>query len=121
VAEAVAAWFGDPDHRAMVAALRDAGVRTSLGEDEGPVDGPLAGRSFVITGTLESGSREAAQERIEALGGKVVGSVSGKTSYLVAGASPGSKLAKAERLGVDVLDEAAFEALLARASAGDGA
>jgi DNA ligase (NAD+) len=113
VAEAVAAWFGDPDHRALVDGLRRAGVRLELAPDEGPTEGPLTGSTFVITGTLESGSRDDAAARIEALGGKVVGSVSGKTTYLVSGGSPGSKLAKAERLGVTVLDEAAFESLLA--------
>jgi DNA ligase (NAD+) len=73
---------------------------------------PLAGKAFVITGTLEGLSREEAEERIVALGGKVTGSVSKKTSYLVVGAEPGSKLDKAQALGVPTLDEAAFLGLI---------
>ena len=77
-------------------------------------EGPLAGQTFVLTGTLSSMTREQAKERLEALGAKVSGSVSRKTSHLVVGADPGSKLAKAEALGVPVLDEDAFLELLAR-------
>jgi len=76
------------------------------------VAGPLAGRTFVLTGTLPSMSREAAAAKIEALGDKVSGSVSKKTGYVIAGADAGSKLAKAQKLGVPVLDEAQFLALL---------
>ena len=75
-------------------------------------EGPLAGKTFVITGTLPNLSRDDATERIEDAGGKVTGSVSKKTSYVVAGASPGSKLAKAEKLGVPVIDEAGLLGLL---------
>ncbi|MDQ2069156.1 NAD-dependent DNA ligase LigA [Natronospira bacteriovora] len=76
-------------------------------------NGALAGKTFVLTGTLPSMTREEAKERIEAAGGKVTGSVSGKTDYLVAGESAGSKLAKAEKLGVEILDQAGLERLLA--------
>ncbi|MBL8220062.1 MAG: NAD-dependent DNA ligase LigA, partial [Bryobacterales bacterium] len=74
--------------------------------------GPLAGKVFVITGTLPSMSREEAKARIEAAGGKVTDSVSKKTSYLVAGEAAGSKLTKAQTLGVPVLDEEALQALI---------
>ena len=72
----------------------------------------LAGLTFVLTGTLEARTRDEAAAEIEARGGKVVGSVSKKTSYVVVGESPGSKLAKAEQLGVTILDEPAFDQLL---------
>jgi DNA ligase (NAD+) len=85
-------------------------------EVEGPPpgDGPLAGKTFVLTGTLPDLTREEATERILAAGGKVTSAPSKKTDYLVAGASPGSKLEKAERLGVPVLDEPGLLELLSR-------
>ena len=100
--------------RALIADLRELGLRF---EEEGPPpgEGPLAGRTFVLTGTLPDLTREQAQERIAAAGGKVTGSVSKKTDFLVAGDSPGSKLAKAEKLGVPVLDEAGLLELLPQA------
>src|SRR5205807_316494 len=96
--------------RDLIADLKTQGVRL---EEEGPPpgEGPLAGTTFVLTGTLPTLTREEATERVVAAGGKVTGSVSKKTSYVVAGDSPGSKLANAERLGVAVLDEAGFRAL----------
>jgi DNA ligase (NAD+) len=113
LAAAVRTWFDEPHNRDLITRLREAGVRT-VGERKVAPAGPqpLAGQSFVITGTLDSLSREAAAERIEALGGKVIGSVSKKTSYLVVGADPGSKLDKAQTLGVPTLDEAAFLRLI---------
>ena len=74
--------------------------------------GPLAGNTFVLTGTLSAFTREEASQKIQKLGGKVTSSVSKKTSYVVAGADPGSKLTKAGKLGVPVLDENAFLKLL---------
>jgi DNA ligase (NAD+) len=112
IAEAVAVWFADPDHQALVAALSEAGVRLELGPDELPAaGGPLEGKTFVITGTL-SRARAEIESEIAAAGGKVTGSVSSKTDYVVAGEAAGSKLAKAQKLGVEVLDEAGLAALL---------
>ena len=109
----------DEQMLALIEALRPY-VRL---EEEGPPPGagPLAGKSFVLTGTLPDLTREQAHERILAAGGRVVSGVSKKTDYLVAGESPGSKLEKAERLGVPVLDEPGLLALLdGGAAGGDG-
>ncbi len=113
IAEAVAGWCADPERQAEVAALRAAGVTLELAADELPVeDGPLSGKTIVVTGTLEGFSRDEAKAAIERLGGKTTDSVSKKTSYVVVGASPGSKVAKAEKAGVPILDEAGFRELL---------
>ena len=113
IAEAVAGWCADPERQAEVAALRAAGVTLELSQDELPVGGgPLSGQTIVVTGTLEGFSRDEAKAAIERLGGKTTDSVSKKTSYVVVGASPGSKVAKAEKAGVPILDEAGFRELL---------
>ncbi len=112
-AEFVAEWFADEENRALVEELRSLGLQMEAGEAERPIEGPLSGRQYVITGTLETWSREQAKTALEALGAKVSDSVSGKTSGVIAGESPGSKLQKAEKLGVPVLSEADLRALLA--------
>jgi DNA ligase (NAD+) len=101
----------DEQMLALIADLREQGLRF---EEEGPPpgEGPLAGKTFVLTGTLPTVTREQATEAIIAAGGRVTGSVSRKTDYVVAGESPGSKLAQAERLGVAVIDEERLQALL---------
>ena len=111
VAELIARQLADEQMRSLIADLRELGLHF---EQEGPPpgEGPLRDMTFVLTGTLPDLTREQAQERIMAAGGKVTGSVSRKTSYVVAGASPGSKLAKAEKLGVPVLDEGGLLELL---------
>jgi DNA ligase (NAD+) len=111
VAAHVAAFFASQEHRRVISTLRDKGVSWPDIEAAGKSQ-PLAGRTFVITGTLESMTREAAQEALTARGAKVAGSVSRKTSYVVAGSEAGSKLAKARELGVAVLEEQEFLKLL---------
>jgi DNA ligase (NAD+) len=98
--------------RALIEDLRALGLRFAA-EGPAPGEGPLAGKTLVLTGTLPEWSREQATERIMAAGGRVTGSVSKNTDYLVAGESAGSKLQKAERLGVAVIDEAALREILA--------
>ncbi|HKQ69562.1 MAG TPA: NAD-dependent DNA ligase LigA [Polyangiaceae bacterium] len=110
IAKAAREYFDRPATKVVLEKLRRAGVR--LMEERKKPGGPLSGKSFVITGTLEAFSREVAKERIEALGGKVTSGLSKKTDFLVVGESPGSKLEKASKLGVLVLDEAAFKNLL---------
>ena len=106
VAGSIARFFAEPHNREVVGQLRAAGITWA---DSAPVQAasaPLAGKTFVLTGTLPTLSREAAKEMIEASGGKVAGSVSKKTDYVVAGAEAGSKLIKAQELGLRILDEA---------------
>jgi DNA ligase (NAD+) len=111
VARNVAAYFQDPDNAAIVDRLLAAGISWPA---PAPLDvhSELTGKTFVLTGTLQALTREAAEEAIVRLGGKVSGSVSKKTNYVVAGAEAGSKLRKAEQLGVAVLDEAEFLRML---------
>jgi len=116
VAQSIRTFFDQPHNREVVEQLRACGVHwdeSAVADAAAPK--PLAGKTFVLTGTLPHWSRDEAKARIEAADGKVTGSVSKKTDYVVAGADPGSKLAKAQELGVTVIDEAALKALL-----GDG-
>ncbi len=112
VAEHVHNFFREKHNRDVIAALRRSGVHWQDIERKAQAELPLAGKTIVLTGTLESMERHQAQERIRALGGKASGSVSAKTDYVVAGASAGSKLQKAEKLGVTVLDEEQFLRLI---------
>jgi DNA ligase (NAD+) len=111
-AEAIAEWFSDEDNLRLVEELKGLGLRFEAGPEERPVEGPLTGSIYVITGTLEGFSRDEARKGLEAKGAKVADSVSKKTTGVIAGESPGSKLAKAEQLGVPVLDETALKQLL---------
>jgi len=114
IAESVTTWLSDPANRELVERLRAAGLNFEGPEDnEGGRSTTLAGKSVVVTGTLEGFSRDEAAAAIKARGGKSPGSVSAKTTAVVVGAEPGaSKLTKAEELGVPILDEAAFTHLL---------
>ena len=96
----------------MIAGLTAAGVKLDLPEADKAVEGPLTGKTLVVTGTLEHFSRQEAEEAIRRAGGRASGSVSKKTDYVVAGAEAGSKLEKAQKLGVAVIDEAEFRQLL---------
>jgi DNA ligase (NAD+) len=123
VAAALAAWFGpEGDGRAILEDLADAGLEVELpaprvaGAPGAASTGPLAGKTVVMTGSIEGYSREEAEAAVRAAGGKPAGSVSKKTNYVVAGPGAGSKLAKAEELGITVLDAAAFRALVEESS-----
>ena len=114
IAAALATWFaaGGPGE-GVLEDLADAGVEVDLPEPRtGPIAGPLAGKTVVVTGSIEGFSREEAEAAVRAAGGKPGGSVSKKTDYVVAGPGAGSKLAKAEELGVPVLDADGFRAHL---------
>src|SRR5471032_2343120 len=112
VAEALEAWMAEPGHREQLLALHQLRDDLLAQLPEQAAEGPLTGKTFVLTGTLPNLSRDQAAAMIEAQGGKVSGSVSKKTHYLVAGADAGSKLAKAQELEVTILDEAGLLALL---------
>ena len=114
VAESVHDWFADEGNRALCERLRVAGVRTELAAGaEEITNEAFAGKQFVLTGRLETMTRDEARAAIEARGGRVTSSVSKKTDYVIAGEEAGSKLDKARELGLNVLDEQAFKALLA--------
>jgi len=105
-AEAIVEWFQDAQNRALVDELRDLGINFELAPEERPKEGPLTGETYVITGTLERWSREKAAAELEALGAKITGSVSSKTTGLIVGEEPGtSKLEKAQRSGTPILSE----------------
>ncbi len=110
IAQSVVQWFGDARNRKLIERLRKAGLnfKSQLYQPRSRAAeaGPLAGKTFVLTGTLPNLKREEATAKIEAAGGTVSGSVSKKTDYVVAGAEAGSKLDKAQKLGVKIIDEA---------------
>ena len=125
VAAALAAWFGEGgDGRAILEDLADAGVEVELPAPRSAADpaatGPLAGKTVVVTGSIEGYGREEAEAAIRAAGGKPGGSVSRKTDYVAAGPGAGSKLAKAEELGIPILDADGFRAILAGRPPGGG-
>jgi DNA ligase (NAD+) len=114
VAESVATFFAESHNRSVIQALLSAGVNPpTITVAVAPANSPFAGKTVVLTGTLTAMTRDEAKDKLEALGAKVSGSVSKKTDYVVAGEEAGSKLDKAQELGVKVLDEAGFLALLA--------
>jgi len=111
-AEAIAEWFSDAENRRLIEELRSIGLRFEADEDDRPVVGRLTGSQYVVTGTLESFTREEARAALEALGAKVSDNVSKKTTGVVVGESPGSKVAKAQRAGVPLLSEDDLKQLL---------
>jgi DNA ligase (NAD+) len=118
IAASLAAWFAEPRNLALVERLRNAGLNfnSSLHTGTHRIQ-PFSGKTFVLTGTLPSMTRDQATAAIEALGGRVSGSVSGKTHYVVAGDEAGSKLEKAQRLGIPILDQDQFQRLCREAEA----
>ncbi len=114
-AEAIAEWFRDEENRALVGELRELGLRFEAGDEDKPVEGPLTGNTYVITGTLEGFTRDEAAAALEALGAKVGNSVSSKTTALILGEDPGkSKLTKAQKLETPILEEQGLLELLGR-------
>ncbi len=112
VAESIHTFFAQPHNREVVGQLRECGIAWEEGEPAAGATLPLAGKTIVLTGTLPTLSRDEAKDMLEAAGAKVAGSVSKKTHYVVAGAEAGSKLEKAQALGIPVLDEDGLRALL---------
>ncbi|MCL6556837.1 MAG: NAD-dependent DNA ligase LigA [Burkholderiales bacterium] len=116
VAESIVQFFAEPHNRQVINELRRLGVSWEEGRAKGKKSVPgVAGKTFVLTGTLPHWTREEAREKIEAAGGKVTNSVSSRTDYVVVGADPGSKLAKATELGIPLLDEDGLKRLLGEA------
>ena len=116
IAESIATFGSDDRNTAEIQKMRERGVRWPVGERAPTAGDALKGKTFVLTGTLVNMSRAVAKHRIQFEGGKVTGSVSKKTDFVVVGDDPGSKAAKAEELGVETLDQSAFEALLGKAN-----
>jgi DNA ligase (NAD+) len=112
VAARIAHFFAEPHNREAIAALQTAGMHWQEGAPQQAVNGPLAGKTIVLTGTLSSMGRDEAGAKLEALGAKLAGSVSKKTALVIAGEAAGSKLIKAQELGVEIWDEAALLAFL---------
>jgi len=112
VAASIRRFFDEPHNLEVIGALRARGVHWPEGEPAPAVSSPIAGKTFVLTGTLPTLTRDQAKDMIEARGGKVAGSVSKKTDYVVAGAEAGSKLDKAQALGLTILDEGQFRELI---------
>jgi DNA ligase (NAD+) len=112
-AEGIAEWFSDEENRKLIEELRGLGLNFESGDEVKPVEGPLTGKTYVITGTLESFTRDEAAKALQAQGAKVGNSVSKKTAGLIVGEEPGSKLKKAQDAGVPILDEKALAKLLA--------
>jgi DNA ligase (NAD+) len=115
LAQSIARFVREPHNREGIEALRAAGVHWPEGPRQHAAGSGFSGLTFVLTGTLPSLPREEAKALIEAEGGKVAGSVSKKTSYVVAGADAGSKLARAQELGIPIVDEERLRALLTQA------
>jgi DNA ligase (NAD+) len=111
-AELIVEWFADEEDRQLIAELRELGLKFELDPGDRPTEGPLTGQSYVITGTLERYSREEAARALEELGARVTDSVSKKTSGVIVGENPGSKLEKARRAGVPILGEDDLVSLL---------
>jgi DNA ligase (NAD+) len=109
IADSIVQWYAEPRNRQLIERLRNAGLNfnSSLHRPKAAA-GPFTGKTFVLTGTLPSMTREEAASKIEALGGRISGSVSKKTDYVLAGDEAGSKLDKAKKLGVKVIDEQEF-------------
>ena len=115
VASHIRGFFAEPHNRDIITRLQEAGVAPKAPPQAHEADSPFAGKTVVVTGTLSELSRDQAREALEACGAKVTGSVSARTDFLVAGEAAGSKLTKAQKLGVTVLDEDAFLGMLSRA------
>jgi DNA ligase (NAD+) len=112
VAQSIHDWFHEKRNGELLRKFAEHGIRITRDPKLAVKAGALTGKTFVLTGTLESMSREEAKERIRALGGDISGSVSSRTDYVVAGSDPGSKQENAQKLGVPILDEAGFLKLI---------